>query len=227
MMMMMLVLVFSLTFQTAFGAEPLASISRPFHLNLPFPNTTTQSSYEHKNNTLQYNSPSMLLNPSKIKTPRSLHIPCQPLKFSKHISQTGPWFCILHSSSAIYQKMGIVEKKMQKKKEGSNCTSNYHHGTASNSPTGAKKGMASCFIFIYYYYYYSKLLKNNVDGRGEGGRSPHLFYIAINILKLSSSLLFFIKLSSTTTCYRKSKQILLSSSFSSDNNIYARRSLFM
>ena len=35
-------LVSSLTFQTAFGAEPLASISRPFHLYLPFLNTTTQ-----------------------------------------------------------------------------------------------------------------------------------------------------------------------------------------
>ena len=34
MMMMMLFLVSSLTFQTAFGAEPLASVSRPFHLNL-------------------------------------------------------------------------------------------------------------------------------------------------------------------------------------------------
>ena len=53
-MMMMMILVFSLTFQTAFGAEPLASISRPFHLNLPSPCTTTQSSYKHKNNRLQY-----------------------------------------------------------------------------------------------------------------------------------------------------------------------------
>ena len=56
MMMMILILVFSLTFQTAFGAEPLASISRPFHLNLPFLITATQSSYKHKNNTLQYTS---------------------------------------------------------------------------------------------------------------------------------------------------------------------------
>jgi len=41
MMMMMLILFsfFSLTFQTAFGAEPLASISRPFHFYLPFLNT--------------------------------------------------------------------------------------------------------------------------------------------------------------------------------------------
>ncbi len=54
MMVMMLILVFSLAFQTAFAAEPRASISRPFHLNLPFLNTTTQSSYKHKNNTLQY-----------------------------------------------------------------------------------------------------------------------------------------------------------------------------
>ena len=89
--MIMLILVFSLTFQTAFGAEPLASISRPFHLNLPFLNTTTQSSYEHKNNTLQYIFSIKLLNPLEIKTPRSLHKPCQPLEFSKHISQTGPW----------------------------------------------------------------------------------------------------------------------------------------
>ena len=35
---------YSLAFQTASGAEPLASISRPFHLNLPFHHTTTQSS---------------------------------------------------------------------------------------------------------------------------------------------------------------------------------------
>ncbi len=40
--MMMLNLVSSLAFQITFGAEPLASISRPFHLNLPFHNTTTQ-----------------------------------------------------------------------------------------------------------------------------------------------------------------------------------------
>ena len=54
MMMMFSHIVSSLTFQTAFGAEPLAAISRPFHLNLPFLNTTTQSSYKHKNNAHQY-----------------------------------------------------------------------------------------------------------------------------------------------------------------------------
>ena len=42
MMMMMLILVTSLAFQITLGAEPLASISRPFHLFLPFHNTTTQ-----------------------------------------------------------------------------------------------------------------------------------------------------------------------------------------
>ena len=35
----MLDLVSSLTFQTAFGAKPLAFISRPFHFYLPFLNT--------------------------------------------------------------------------------------------------------------------------------------------------------------------------------------------
>ena len=41
MMMMMLDLVSSLAFQTTFGAEPLASISRPFNLCLPFLNNVT------------------------------------------------------------------------------------------------------------------------------------------------------------------------------------------
>ena len=40
--LMMLCLVSSLAFQITFGAEPLASISRPFHIWLPFHNTTTQ-----------------------------------------------------------------------------------------------------------------------------------------------------------------------------------------
>ena len=42
MMMMMLSLVYSLPFQITFGAEPLASIRRPFHIFLPFQNTTNQ-----------------------------------------------------------------------------------------------------------------------------------------------------------------------------------------
>ena len=41
-MMMMLNLVSSLAFQITFGAEPLVSISRPFHLCLPFLNVTSQ-----------------------------------------------------------------------------------------------------------------------------------------------------------------------------------------
>ena len=42
MMMMMLSLVYSLPFQITFGAEPLASIRRPFHIFLPYQNTTSQ-----------------------------------------------------------------------------------------------------------------------------------------------------------------------------------------
>ena len=49
MMMMMLILVSSLTFQITFGAVPLASISRPFHFCLPFHNTTTRVTLRHKN----------------------------------------------------------------------------------------------------------------------------------------------------------------------------------
>ena len=41
MIIILIILVPSLPHQIAFGAEPLASISRPFHLNLPFRNTTT------------------------------------------------------------------------------------------------------------------------------------------------------------------------------------------
>jgi len=37
MVMMMLILVSGLAAQITFGAEPLASISRPFHLNLQYP----------------------------------------------------------------------------------------------------------------------------------------------------------------------------------------------
>ena len=97
-----LILVFSVAFQTTYRAEPLASISRPFNLNLSFLNTTTQSSYKHKNNTLQYISlQPCFWTPQKSKTPRSLHIPCQPLKFSKHAPQTGPWVPRIRRSSSI------------------------------------------------------------------------------------------------------------------------------
>ena len=39
---MMLVLVYSLPYQIAFGAVPLASIRRPLHLLLPYQNNTKQ-----------------------------------------------------------------------------------------------------------------------------------------------------------------------------------------
>ena len=86
--MMMLILVSSLANQITFGAEPLASISRPFHLNLPFLNTTTQSSYEHKNNTLQYISLDHASEPLRNQDAPFASQPCQPLEFSKHVTQT-------------------------------------------------------------------------------------------------------------------------------------------
>ena len=43
---MMLSLVYSLPYQIAFGAVPLASIRRPLHLLLPYQNNTSQVSLQ-------------------------------------------------------------------------------------------------------------------------------------------------------------------------------------
>ena len=109
------------------------------------------------------------------------------------------------TAAVIYIKKWALLKKKCKKKEkdlSAHPTTTMEQHQIHQLEPRKKVMAASYFIFIYYYYSTKLLLKNNVDGRGEGGEVftslLHCYQhtkivIIINII--------FIKLSSTTTTF--------------------------
>ena len=122
MMMMMLNLVSSLAFQITFGAEPLASISRPFHLCLPFLNVTSQvilrTQVQVSHTTQLYNCywPSVATSKHAylLTTPASTR--ASPTRVGSFPVQTMPFFhqlipiCLFHH---IFTKLWYAEREAQ------------------------------------------------------------------------------------------------------------------